>query len=182
MSNQNYVSDVGNDNVRFSYFYVGQSIEIRYVPEYPKIFKVMLGDMNIRQFKNNPNRNLTYRDMYHLSHLKNVDVQLEYLNTISYGWEKTVESDRMICVNKLKNEAIGILDDNSILCKVVLPNTFIPENLIRINKELPELDIENQPNNKSRRTLIETDSFEIIKVNNANIQGHVSYFVFEKIK
>lgn len=96
----------------FNLIYKDQSIEIKYLKSDPTIFKLMVGDENVKKFKKIENRNLGISDIEFLLNNKDLNKSVEYLNSLSNGWIQNKDENGIIFSNELKKETIGISKDN----------------------------------------------------------------------
>lgn len=146
----------------FNAIYKGQTIEIKYLPEYNTIFKVMVGNKNVTKFKNISNRYINFSDLGKLLNLKDEKFQIEYLNSISQGWKKNTDKVGTMFSNELKKEIIAITSDGKIYLESKNLNSFIPTNRIIKTTQIETKKTKNVM--KEKNTLYETDSLIITKV------------------
>jgi hypothetical protein len=85
---------------------LGQAVEIKYLPENPSIFKIMVGNENIREFIGVTNRNLAFEDLGKIIELP-IDSVENYLNSISVKWDLQKDENGYVFVNESKREVVA---------------------------------------------------------------------------
>ncbi len=90
-----------------------QKVLVRYLASNPKIFRVIAGDDNIRQFLGIPNRNLRTDDLVKLFNAPKDSIEF-YLNKISAPWVTQIDENEVVYVNESKAEAVCKLPDGDI--------------------------------------------------------------------
>lgn len=153
-------TDINSDV--FNKVYKGQTIQIKYLPKYTSIFKIMIGDKNIKKFKNISNRYINLYDIVKLLSLKNEEAKIEYLKSISQGWNKTTDGNGLMFSNDLKKEIIAIAKNGKIYLESSNLNNFIPKKEIIKTTQIKTEKEKNVVTEKT--TLYETDSLMITKV------------------
>lgn len=180
-TNTDYQTRIDINAEVFNSVYKGQTVEIKYLPQNPSVLKIMAGNDNINKFKNVSNRNINISDIEKLLSLDR-DKQAEYLNSISFGWERheNLGLDGYQYVNELKKDNI-LVSGNKIFYQGSNIENFIPYNDI-IKKEVMQPEKEEGTVGQTK-TLYETKRLVITKVFKltTNPQNKIeSYLVFEK--
>jgi hypothetical protein len=121
---------------------LGQSVEVRYLPENPSIFKVMAGDRNIQKFMGVTNRDLKFNDLEKIMILPADSIQ-GYLNSISLKWDVNKSEDADLFINESKKEAVGKSNNGNLFYKgpgITLIDNFIHELKITDKKDETIMD------------------------------------------
>ncbi|PZX09800.1 hypothetical protein LX69_03523 [Breznakibacter xylanolyticus] len=138
---KNYTTKV--DREIFESVSKGLEVEIKYLPETPEIFKLIVGNENVQKIKGISNRNLEFTDFEKIIKLNPIDIS-EYLSSISEGWKYLEDEQGVYYENILKNEFFAISKSEEIIVKGHLatnPIFFIPKDKILNEKTQSEKNI-----------------------------------------
>ncbi|MCU0440004.1 MAG: hypothetical protein MUC49_19125 [Raineya sp.] len=116
----------------FSSVSKGLEVEIKYVPDSPEIFKLMVGNENVEKFKGISNRDLEFSDLEMMINQSSQEIK-QYLDSLSAGWEETKENELLVFTNKLKKEMVAVkqLGEIVVQCKFAnVPNPSIPKDKV----------------------------------------------------
>lgn len=168
LTNKEVYAKADIDSEIFNTVYKGQTIEIKYLPEYNSIFKIMVGDKNVKEFKNISNRYINFSDIGKLLNIESENSRIQYLNSISEGWKKNTDENGTMFSNKLKKELLAITKDGKIYLESYNLDSFIPSNRIIKTTQIETEKAKNVMNEKN--TLFETDSLIITKIHKMVIE------------
>lgn len=139
---EHYISTEVTEEV-FNSLYEGQEVEIKFLPDNPSVLKLIVGDENVRKFKNIENRKLNIKDIERIVFSEDIENEIDYLNSISQGWEKVKNENGIIFSNDLKEEALAISFDEKIIFKNSQIHLFVYENHLKESSK-PFEDLINQ--------------------------------------
>lgn len=117
---------------------IGQEIEIKYLKEDPSVFDFVVGDKNVKKYKNIPNRDLEFNDLETLLSLDGDGIS-EYVNKISLGWQRSEDAGSFYFNNAAKGEIFSKRKNTPTLVfsKGFLDvKTFIPRHRITSEEDL----------------------------------------------
>lgn len=123
-----------------------QEIDVKYLPENPSIFKLLLGDDNIKKFAAGiTNRNLNFDDLDKIVYMPK-DSICNYLNSISRKWVAQKKPGVCLFINESKEECVIKTDTNAVIYKSIglVNNQDILTNA-RVEKleSISEKDVDN---------------------------------------
>ncbi|WP_431242616.1 hypothetical protein ACQ9BO_22895 [Flavobacterium sp. P21] len=145
---------------------VGLEVEIIYLPQNPQIFRVLVDDESIKNFKNISNRSLEFKDLEKFITVKDATNLEKSLKQISGGWKpQESEIGGFGFINNLKKELVFVHPSSKLLLYVhdrdfVLGDFKIPKE--HVIKELKD----------STGIQYETDKY-FIKMRNKHTEGNV---------
>lgn len=88
---------------------VGLDVEIIYLPQNPKIFRVLVDDQSVKKFKNISNRDIEFKDLEKIITAKEPEKLEKLLNQMSSGWQRhQTEEEGFGFINNLKKEVVFI--------------------------------------------------------------------------
>ncbi|KAF2509323.1 alanine:cation symporter family protein [Flavobacterium zhairuonense] len=121
---------------------VGLEVEIIYLPQNPQIFRVLVDDESIKNFKNISNRSLEFKDLEKFITAKDAANLEKSLKQISGGWKpQESEIGGFGFINNLKKELVLVHPANKMLLYIhnkdfVVGNFKIPKE--QVIKELKD--------------------------------------------
>lgn len=179
---EHYISTEVTEEI-FNSLHEGQEVEIKFLPEEPSVVKLMVGDENLRKFKNIENRNLNIKDIERIVFSSDIENELNYLNSISQGWQILKDEREIIFSNDLKGELLAISESGKIIFQTPNMDSFIyKNNLTESSQPLEELPSQENVF-KVMRKLYENEKFYFTNVIQLSVdsQSEVErYFIIEK--
>jgi len=142
----------------------GLEIEVKYLPDHPELFKIIVGNENVRKFKNISNRDLTFIDLEKLLELNQQEVA-SYLDSISEGWTITDDDNGHIYSNDLKKEIIAISKNGEIIFRgsgANQPDQFIPKD--KVLKQTNSIEKNTNGYALLKRTTFELEKLKIVHI------------------
>ncbi|EPC4009195.1 hypothetical protein ACRZOL_002502, partial [Flavobacterium psychrophilum] len=155
-------------------------VDIKYLPESPEVFKLMVGDENIKKFMKVSNREIIFNDIEKIINLKQTEI-LPYLNSISIGWLITEDEKGYIYQNSLKKEMIALSRNGHLLVK--LKGSSMPEEFIGKEKILNKVVVTEKNTNgyfTMTKQTFELKNLKVIDIVGIGSNGLESNMIIEK--
>lgn len=164
----NYIDNKGTSHILsslvskdfFETLAIGQIIELKYLTQYPEVFRIIENNQNNEVKTGNfIGRYLSFTDLEKLSAINEKDYEV-YLNSISFGWRIVNDSPNITYKNTESKEILTKFQNGEIVLesKTSLdPESFIPEERI--------IEIVNSISNENSDSVITT----IYKLNNRDV-------------
>ncbi len=122
--------DLEVPNSDFNKFAIGQTIELKYLPDNPEVVRLIYGD-KIQKFKHIPQRKLNYNDFTELFAREGDKAKtLKYLRSISYPWQVKTEDGNCVFSNEEKQEQLSFINKNLQLAQFNSRDKLLPKDLI----------------------------------------------------
>ncbi|GEJ51518.1 hypothetical protein FPKKO176_contig00032-0004 [Flavobacterium psychrophilum] len=155
-------------------------VDIKYLPESPEVFKLMVGNENIKKFMKISNREIIFNDIEKIINLKQTEI-LPYLNSISTGWAITEDDKGYIYQNSLKKEMIALSKNGYLLVK--LKGCSMPEEFIGKEKILNKAVVTEKNTNgyfTMTKQTFELKDLKVIDILGIGNNGLESNMIVEK--
>lgn len=155
----NYIDNKGTSHILsslvskdfFETLAIGQIIELKYLTQYPEVFRIIENNQNNEVKTGNfIGRYLSFTDLEKLSAINEKDYEV-YLNSISFGWRILNDSLKLVFKNSESKEIVIKYPNDEILLESQIlhnPMSFIP------NERIAE--IIHPKNNKNSDSMIIT--------------------------
>lgn len=95
---------------------VGLDVEIIYLPQNPKIFRVLVDDASVKKFKNIANRAIEFNDLEKIITAKEPENLKKMLDKLSNGWQKhQTEEEGFGFINNIQKEIVFVNPEKRML-------------------------------------------------------------------